>query len=378
METRNRWRVLGLKKRKSVDPRGTWLLAGMMAWMPGCILSLDNSSDPSGPKSGAKEPRPNQGTSTAPGIGSKPTTGMSSSSGSGSQPGVDTQTGAGPNSLLLAVVQDPKFSQLTRAIARAGFESELTHAFGQRTFLAPNNAAFDRLPPAEKAALMDNPKRLLELLRHHVMEGRTSVDQLSGGIRRSLAGYPIIGRSSPDAGPFMQSGGTRQAQIISGDRSAKNGVFHEVSELLAIPEQSILELAQGRSELSSFFAAASASSLEAQLRNPGHLTVFAPNNQGFSDLSDRIGAQAYADLLKNQSEISRVLRQHLHGELFASDKILEGKDIGSLEPGKAIRCRWNKGVATVNGRQVEGGSQTDLIAKNGVLHIVRGTLHDGT
>lgn len=290
----------------------------------------------------------------------------------------DTQTGEGPENLLLLLESDPAFSQLTAAIQRAKFEPEL-RKLEQRTFLAPSNAAFDAMDPKLKAEIFADEARLVALLRNHLLEGRVVADELSAGARRTLAGYPLMGRVSPDGMPILQSGGS--GMVRRWNLSAKNGMLQGIDGVLTVPRYSLLELTQTHPQLSSFFAAASGSELNDLLNDEssGVYTLYAPHNQAFAALAQRMGAAAYAELMQNKTEISQVIRQHLHPELLGADEAFAPKDVESLEPGKPLRFRRQGTFAppTVNGRGFVNAVGTDVVAKNGILHAMDGTLHDG-
>jgi uncharacterized surface protein with fasciclin (FAS1) repeats len=70
-----------------------------------------------------------------------------------------------------------RFNTFTTAARNAGLESLLTGK-GPFTVFAPTDRAFAKLPSRERDALMADPGRMAEVLRHHVVKGKVKAPRV--------------------------------------------------------------------------------------------------------------------------------------------------------------------------------------------------------
>jgi uncharacterized surface protein with fasciclin (FAS1) repeats len=78
------------------------------------------------------------------------------------------------DTLSKLVTSTPEFSILAKALAKAGLLETLAGR-GPYTLFAPNDAAFEALPPATLARLMGNTRMLKEVLLRHVLKENMEV-----------------------------------------------------------------------------------------------------------------------------------------------------------------------------------------------------------
>jgi uncharacterized surface protein with fasciclin (FAS1) repeats len=78
------------------------------------------------------------------------------------------------DTLSKLVTSTPEFSILAKALAKAGLLETLAGR-GPYTVFAPNDAAFEALPPATLARLMGNTRMLKEVLLRHVLKENMEV-----------------------------------------------------------------------------------------------------------------------------------------------------------------------------------------------------------
>ena len=128
----------------------------------------------------------------------------------------------------------------------------------------------------------------------------------------------------------------------------------------------IVDIAVATPELSTLVTALEVAGLVDDLEGPGPFTVFAPTNDAFNALPDGV----LDELLANPDALKEVLLYHVaSGRKFAKQL-----------------ARWNK-VTTLQGQKVKisviGGSLyinnakviiTDIIASNGVIHVIDAVL----
>jgi uncharacterized surface protein with fasciclin (FAS1) repeats len=136
--------------------------------------------------------------------------------------------------------------------------------------------------------------------------------------------------------------------------------------------KTIVQLAVGDPKLSDLVTAVKAAGLVSTLEGPGPFTVFAPDNAAFAALP----AGTLTTLLEpaNKAELTSILTYHVvPGALKASDispgavKTVNGASFTVNDTGGKLTITDGKGntVDIV---------QTNIIASNGVIHVISGVL----
>jgi transforming growth factor-beta-induced protein len=112
-----------------------------------------------------------------------------------------------------------------------------------------------------------------------------------------------------------------------------------------------------------------------QSANPGILrrlgseresTVFAPTDAAFTALLDELGVTA-EELLSNRPMLSRVLRYHIVRGSFEASEVLARTRLRTLQGGW---LRQSSGVLTDANGRTASIVQTDIMASNGVIHVI--------
>ena len=131
--------------------------------------------------------------------------------------------------------------------------------------------------------------------------------------------------------------------------------------------QTIVELAQGTSDLSTLVTALQAGDLVSTLNGTGPFTVFAPVNSAFAALDQAQVTRLLAS--GNQALLQKVLTYHVvPGRILASD-LTDGQVVTTVE-GSTFTIDLDGGPK-VNGIDI---IQTDIEASNGVVHLIGGVL----
>lgn len=136
--------------------------------------------------------------------------------------------GGVPGAVPSQLEQAGDFGILLDALSTAGLTDVLL-SDGPYTVLAPTDDAFEALPEDQLAQLLDDPQRLTELLRSHVVEGDFPLDQLpSQDTLTTLSGATLD----------VTSGGSEF--LVNGVRiveqfDAANGVIHALEGVLMPP-----------------------------------------------------------------------------------------------------------------------------------------------
>jgi uncharacterized surface protein with fasciclin (FAS1) repeats len=127
----------------------------------------------------------------------------------------------------------------------------------------------------------------------------------------------------------------------------------------------IVDTAVGAGQFKTLAAALEAAGLIDELKGAGPFTVFAPTDEAFAKLP----AGTVESLLKpeNKEKLKSILLYHVvSGNVPASKVVkLNGRSVKTLE-GSSIKVRANNGVRVGNASVV----QTDVMASNGVIHVI--------
>lgn len=127
----------------------------------------------------------------------------------------------------------------------------------------------------------------------------------------------------------------------------------------------IVDTAVGAGQFKTLAAALEAAGLIDALKGTGPFTVFAPTDEAFAKLP----AGTVESLLRpeNKEKLKSILLYHVvSGNVSASKVVkLNGRSIKTLQ-GSSIKVQTKNGVRVANARVV----QTDVMASNGVIHII--------
>jgi len=132
----------------------------------------------------------------------------------------------------------------------------------------------------------------------------------------------------------------------------------------------IVETAQADSRFSILVEAVVAADLAGTLSGPGPLTVFAPTNDAFAALLAELGVTK-AQLLADKALLTQVLTYHvLPGKVLKAD-VPAGKAITTVQGGIFKVDVMGSDLVITDGRNRTAKiTATDLIATNGVIHVV--------
>jgi len=127
----------------------------------------------------------------------------------------------------------------------------------------------------------------------------------------------------------------------------------------------IVDTAVGAGQFKTLAAALEAAGLIAALKGAGPFTVFAPTDEAFAKLP----AGTVDSLLRpeNKEKLKSILLYHVvSGNVTASEVVkLNGRSVKTLQ-GSSVKVRTKHGVRVGNANVV----QTDVMASNGVIHVI--------
>lgn len=270
----------------------------------------------------------------------------------------DEPAGPATQTITQTAAATASVSTLVSALQAAGLDQTLNGA-GPFTVFAPINSAFAALPADVVTRLLETGNRaiLTKLLTFHVVPGRLTASQLTNGqVLTTVEGTQLTVSITGNA---VRING---ALVTTADVRASNGVVHLIDGVLLgsldIVDQAIIR------GFSSLVTAVQAAGLVDILRGGGTagLTVFAPTNAAFAAIPG--GAPT------SSTALSQVLRLHVVGAKALSTGLSNGQQVTSLLgpqlrvgiTGSTIRITGPANAATV--------SATDVVAKNGVIHVI--------
>jgi uncharacterized surface protein with fasciclin (FAS1) repeats len=119
-----------------------------------------------------------------------------------------------------------RLQAFTAAIGTAGL-GELLKDKGPFTIFAPTDKAFDKIPTAERAALLGDSSRLADLLRHHVVSGRVKAPRVKKPRKVTPEFGDDLKLTASDDGFHVD-----EARIVKTNIRASNGVIHAIDTVL--------------------------------------------------------------------------------------------------------------------------------------------------
>lgn len=145
---------------------------------------------------------------------------------------------------VVAVAQgNPDFTTLVSAVQAAELVETLNGA-GPFTVFAPTNAAFEKIPAADREALLQPEQReqLTRILTYHVVPGNVSAAALTeqitaGGGQASLTtvqGGALTARAGADGSITLTDAAGNTSRVVQADVAASNGVIHAI-DTVAMP-----------------------------------------------------------------------------------------------------------------------------------------------
>lgn len=258
------------------------------------------------------------------------------------------------------LTSDPQFSTLVQAIQSAGLADTLRSG-GPFTLFAPTNAAFEQLPEGTLEQLLQNPDVLAELLSYHLVPQRLE-----------QSGFATVPALRTVLGPALavrigDTGATVNGVMVAAAAPATgNGLVHPISMVLQTPDTgTVIDILAVDYRFTTFYNWLERADLITVLQGEGPFTVFAPVNDGFSTLPP--GTVDF--LLLDANTMRTVLLYHVvGGKLMQAD--LTPQEVLTLA-GPSIQISGTAGAQLYGAAQVIG---TDLLASNGVIHVVNTAL----
>ena len=279
-----------------------------------------------------------------------------------------------PVDIVATAQANPELSLLVEAVVAAELTTTLSSP-GNLTVFAPTNAAFTALLAElglSKEALFADKALLTAVLTYHVLGSEVPAASVPVGkpITTLQGGYFKINASGGNL--LITDGRNRSSRITATDIDASNGVIHVVDRVLLPADKTVVEtavaLAAGApSEFTLLVEALQAANLVEALSGTGPFTVFAPTDAAFSALLTELGVSKEA-LFADTELLTAVLTYHVVPGLVLAADVPVGSPITTLQ-GASFTVNANFTITDQAGR-VAALSATDVLASNGVIHVI--------
>jgi uncharacterized surface protein with fasciclin (FAS1) repeats len=269
-----------------------------------------------------------------------------------------------PTTVFDIIANSAVHTTLEAGLIAAGLNVDLTEG-GPFTVFAPTDAAFDALPAGVLDALLADPSgELTSILLYHVLSGTVlSSDLTDGQTATTLLGEDITVTIN-GSGVFIND-----AQVIIADLVADNGVVHVIDAILTQPAPvpaTVWDIIVNSPDHTILETAVLAAGLNDELSSAGPFTVFAPTDDAFTALP----AGTIASLLANPTLLTSILLYHVASGNVLSGDLSDGQSIETLQ-GESVEISIMGSTVSVNDATV---IVADLIAENGVVHVIDGVL----
>ncbi|XP_039986857.1 periostin, osteoblast specific factor b isoform X3 [Xiphias gladius] len=228
------------------------------------------------------------------------------------------------------------------------------------TLLAPLNAAF-----SDEVMSMD--QRLLKIiLENHILKNKISLGQLYNGQQLETIGGKLLRVFIYRTAVCIEN-----SCLIRGSKEGSNGALHLTRTLLKPAENTMFEILTEDGGFKIFLSLMEAAGLTDLLKQEGDFTLFAPSDKAFTGLSNTDLALLKSDI----NALRTILLYHINNGIFIGGGLEAGVTnlLKSLQ-GSNLKVKLANNTMLVNSVQVP---ESDIMAKNGVIHFVNQVLYPG-
>ncbi|TAG23768.1 MAG: fasciclin domain-containing protein [Cytophagia bacterium] len=259
--------------------------------------------------------------------------------------------------IVETALADPQFTTLVAALQKAELTGTLSGT-GPFTVFAPNNAAFVKAGVTDLSKI--SKEDLSKILLDHVLGANVLAANVMSG-KATTAGTRDIYLSKNASGVFING----KIKVTTADVPTANGTIHIIDDVIMQPTQNIVQIAMANPNFKTLVSLVNQADLGATLSG-GAYTVFAPTDAAFTELFKTVDP---ATLTKKQ--ISDILLYHvLPGRVFSTDLVNGASVQTALMTGKVtIDLSSGAGIKATAGA-VSKVSSADLLATNGVIHVI--------
>ncbi|XP_035391358.1 periostin isoform X2 [Electrophorus electricus] len=230
----------------------------------------------------------------------------------------------------------------------------------QYTLLAPLNTVF-----TDKVMSMD--QHLLKIiLKNHILKLKVTLSDLYNGQLLETLGGKFL-----RVFVYRTTVCIENACMVRGSKEGSNGALHLMKSLISTPSNSMYELLQKNGSFTVFLSLMEIAGLTELLKQEGAYTIFAPMDDAF----DGVTEQDMKTLTSDINALRIILLYHFSNGIFISGG-LEGSVTNLLETmqGSNLQMLSVNNSILVNSVNVPN---KDLMASNGVIHVIKTLLYPG-
>lgn len=267
------------------------------------------------------------------------------------------------------IAEEDDLSTLATAVDAAGL-TETLEGDGPFTVFAPTNDAFNALPDGLLDDLLADPAgALTDILLYHVAGDSLGSADLSDEQEIITINGAAVTVTISNGDVFIND-----AQVLVADLTADNGVVHIIDAVL-VPDDSpeifsVFNIIEDSPDHNTLEQAIIAAGLVEALEAEGPFTVFAPTDDAFDALPDGVLDALLSD---PQGALSEVLLYHVIGDNLGSSDLENDLELTTLN-GETVLITIENSNVFINDAQV---TVTDLLADNGVVHVIDAVLVPG-
>ena len=254
---------------------------------------------------------------------------------------------------------------LVAALSTANLVTTL-EGTGPFTVFAPTDDAFTAA--GVDLSTYDTPEEiasLADILTYHVVAGAVkSTDLTDGMMAQALNGDNLSFTVNSD-GVMVNN-----ANVISPDVMASNGVVHVIDAVLIPPQDpvepedpDITEVAAGTGVHTALLAALAKADQVTNLQTDGPFTVFAPTDEAFTDAGIDLDSYVTEEEI---GVLTDILLYHVVSGAVESSYLTDGMVVSALNEDD-LSFTVNSDGVMVNRANV---TTADVMASNGVIHII--------
>ncbi|XP_041865038.1 periostin-like isoform X2 [Melanotaenia boesemani] len=228
------------------------------------------------------------------------------------------------------------------------------------TLLAPFNSIFtDEVMSIDQSLL-----RII--LENHILKLKVTLSELyNGQLLETFAGTLLR------VFIYRTAVCIESACMVQGSKEGNNGALHLVRSLIKPADKTIYEylIADGRFKI--FLSLMETAELLDLLKQEGSYTVFAPTDEAFDGLNKEDLALLRGDL----NALRTILLYHFSNGIFINGGLERGViNLLKTLQGNNLQVKYVNNSIHVNSVDVP---ESDLMAKNGVIHVVKNVLYPG-
>ncbi|XP_054710682.1 uncharacterized protein LOC129220309 [Uloborus diversus] len=274
-----------------------------------------------------------------------------------------TQAGGQPNDVA-ELARSMGLNHFANWISNTGL-LEKVHDGGVYTVFAPTDDAVNALPQEMSYSIDSNPNQMKSVLQYHIIPQRINLNSLSNEETAStlLQGkkirFNVYGNGQPNCRQMVTASGTP----IDGSLATMGSVqLIPVTQVLYQPAGNVLTIIDSSPILTNLSSAVKNARLSWVLSGNGPVTLFAPSDTAFQNLSEEDRRR----FVEDKQAFSDLLKKHMVRGTFFSSGIQDDLEKKS-DNGQPIVISLNQGIMTVNSIPV---AYSDITATNGVLHVI--------